>query len=393
MKNCAHKLLIIAMCILLVMSLSGCWNRRELDTLGIVMGVGVDKPMEPGKVQVTAQIVKAGEIKLHNKEGGGGGTQAFWNVSATGNTVFGTLRSITNKSSRKLFFPHNQVLIFGKSIAEDGIQKYIDFFVRDPETRVNVQVLISEDSASEILNAKSELEKIPANDIAKLVEGEAAATSQTRAVRLRDFIVGLMSKTMASTAPYIKISKDSDKEIAMISGTAVFKGDKLIGSMDKREGRGLSWILGDVKSGIIEVEGPGDDKVALEIISASSKMIPAIKNNKITIKVNIHEEGNIGEQTGPENLSKLAEVAALEKKKAEVIRSEVMAAVTKAQQLDADVFGFGEAVHKKYPSQWKSMESKWDEIFKNVQVEVNVDTKLRLMGRIIRPSAPEKGKK
>lgn len=392
MKNRTHKLLKTALCIFLIMNLTGCWNRRELDTLGIVMGVGIDKPMKYGKVEITAQIVKPGEIKLHNKEGGGT-SQAFWNVSSTGNTVFDTLRDITNKSSRKLFFPHNQVLIFDKAIAAEGIQKYIDFFMRDPETRVNVWVLISQDKAKEILDIKSELEKVPANNIANLIKGEAAATSQTRAVKLKDLTVALMSKTTAPTAPFIKISKDDDKKIAMISETAVFKDDKLVGNMNKREGRGLMWVLGDVKSGIIEVESSNNNKVSLEIIRASSKIVPEINNNKIKIKVNIYEEGNIGEQTGPENLSKLTEVSTLEKKKDEVIKKEVLAAVKKAQELNADVFGFGDSVHRKYPKQWKSLEDNWDEIFKDIQVEVNVKAKLRIMGRIITPSVPEKEKK
>jgi Ger(x)C family germination protein len=261
--------------------------------------------------------------------------------------------------------------------------------MRDPETRMNVWILISKSTAKEILNLKSELEKVPANNIAKLVKGQATATSQTRAVMLRDLAVGLMSKTTASTLPFIEISGDGDNKAAMISETAVFKGDKLIGRMDKIEGRGLMWVLGKVKSGIIEVEDSDNNKVSIEIIRSSTKMIPEINNNKIMIKVNITEEGNIGEQAGSKNLSKLKEVEFLEKKKADVIRNEVIAAVKKAQELDADVFGFGDAIHKKYPEQWKKLEENWDELFMNVQVEVDVDAKLRLMGRIIKPSTPE----
>jgi spore germination protein KC len=391
MKNPAQKLFKTTICILLIMSLCGCWNRRELDTLAVVMGVGIDKSMEPEKIQITAQLVKAGEIKPQNK-GVGSYAQAFWNVSATGDTVFGTIRDITKKSNRKLFFPHNQVLIFDKSLAEEGIQNYIDFFNRDPKTRVNVLVLISQGPAMEVLGVKSELEKFPANNIAKLVKVHADATSQTRAVKLRDLSNWLMSKTTASTVPFIKITRDDDIKIATISGTAVFKGDKLVGNMDNIEGRGLMWVLGEVKSGIIKVADSANNKVNLEIVRASSKMVPEINNNKITIKVNINEEGNLGEQTGSENLSKLAAVEYLEKQKAEVIRSEVMAAVRKAQELDADVFGFGEAVHKKYPKQWNSLEDNWDEIFKGIEVEVEVKAKLRLMGRIIKPSVPAKEK-
>jgi spore germination protein KC len=388
MKNCVGILLRIILCILLTLSLSGCWNRRELDTLGIVMGAGIDKATEAEKVQLTVQIVKPGEIKSKNSEGGSG-SQAFWNVTGTGNTIFATLRDMANKSSRSFFFPHNQVIIFGNELAKQGIQKYIDFFMRDPETRMNVSVLIAQGTATEILNVKSELDKVPASSIAKLVKLRSKATSQIRAVMLRDLVPGLMSKTTSFTVPFIKTVTDGDKKVVTVYETAVFKRDKLVGSMNKTEGRGLMWILGKAKSGIIEIKGPGNDMVSVEIIRASSKIVPEINNNTITMKVTIHEEGNIGEQSGPENLSKLIEVAALEKKIDEAIKNEVIAAVKKSQQLNTDVFGFGDAIHKKYPKQWKDLEGNWDELFKDIQVEVKVDARLRIMGRIFTPSVPE----
>ncbi|HEX2927476.1 MAG TPA: Ger(x)C family spore germination protein [Ruminiclostridium sp.] len=394
MKNSPIILIKTFICVFLIISFSGCWNRNELDTLGIVMGIGIDKAEESGQVKVTSQVIKPGEIGASKKGGGaGGGSDAFWNVVNTGYTVFGALRDSTNKTSRKLYFPHNQIILVGREIAEEGVRKYLDFFFRDPEPRVNVWILVSQGTAGEILDVKSEFDKVPASNIAKLIELEAKATSQTMAVRLRNFALGLMSKTTAPVAPFIGISDEGGKKVATISGTAVFKGDKLVGKLDKLEGRGLLWILGEVKSGLIEVEDSTNSKVCLEIIRAKSKMSPEIKNNKIIIKVNINEDGNLGEETGLKNLSKLEEVAQLEKKKSEAIKSEVMAAVKKAQELNADIFGFGEAIHQKYPKQWKELEDKWDEIFPTVQVEVKVQAKIRLMGRISKPAAPEQEKK
>lgn len=389
MKNRFEILLKSSICILLTIILSGCWNRRELDTLAIVMGVGVDKSDAPGKIRITTQIVKPAEIKTQGKDSGGIGAQAFWNLSGTGDTVFSTLREMTDESNRKLFFPHNQIIIFSRAIAKKGIQKYIDFFTRDPETRVNALVLISKGNASDILNVKSEMEKIPANNIAKLITAYSDATSQTNPEPLRALIPGLMSKTTASTVPFIKISENDNKKIVMISDTAVFKIDKLVGSLNKTEGRGLMWVLGKVKSGIIVVSDSNKDKVCIEIIRASSKMMPILNKKRITIKVNIFEEGNLGEQQGPKNLSKLKNVALLQRKIAAAIRNEVMESVKKSKKLDADVFGFGEAVHKKYPKQWKSLEENWDKTFKTIQVKVTVEAKLRLMGRELVPTVPQ----
>lgn len=46
-------------------------------------------------------------------------------------------------------------------------------------------------------------------------------------------------------------------------------------------------------------------------------------------------------------------------------------------------------MHQKYPEEWKDMESNWDETFPDIEVEVNVDANLRLMGRALKPAVPE----
>ena len=387
MKN-LRRLLKTVVCILIIINLTGCWNSSELNELGIVMGVAIDKAEEPDLVTVTAQTIKPGQMASGKKDGGDG-QKAYANFKDTGHSVFAAIRDITNQSSRKLYFPHNQVLIIGKSAAEDGVTKYLDFFTRDPETRLSVSVLVAKNKANEVLDSQPDLEKIPANNISQLVKDEEKSTSQAMEIKLKDFKKRLMSKTTAPIAPIVDIFEEDGKKKAEINGTAVFKNDKLVGTLDKREGRGLLWVLGRVDSTIIETNSSQGNLVGLETVRAEGKFSPELSDDKIKINIDITEEGNIGEQYGPENLSDLHEVAFLELQKAEVIKSDVMAAVKKAQELNADVFGFGDAIHRKYPEKWTSMEDKWDEIFPKIEVEVNVDANLRLMGRTRIPSVPQ----
>lgn len=389
MKSRINFLKLTIICMILILSTTGCWNRRELDDLGIVMGVAFDKTQNPGKVQLTAQIVKPAELKTPRKEGGGGVSEAYMNIKNTGETVFDTLRGFTHKFSQKLYFQHNQVLIFSRDIAQEGLQKYIDFFLRDHETRLTVKVLVAKNKAGEILDVKPQLQKIPAMDITDVLESQAA-TSQTSQVRLEQFVTRLMSKTTAPIASLIEVSGEGNEKTALVSGTAVFKKDKLAGQLDAAETRGLLWVLGEVKSGIIDVDCPGGGKVSLEIIRASSKITPEIKDGKIHIKVRIKEEGNLGSQSCPENFTLPPAIEALEKKKAAVIRSEVLAALKKARKLNTDIFGFGDSVHQRYPKLWKEYETRWDEIFPHIEVTVAVEAKLRRMGRISKPAYPEK---
>ena len=396
MKRRIVILLTVFICIFLILGTAGCWNRRELDTLAILMGMGIDKPSEGEGVKLTAQIVKAAELKTPKSGGGssggggGGAEKAYWNIESSGETVFEALRGFTHESSRKVYLPHNQVIIFGRDTARDGVQKYIDFFVRDPETRLNVWVLVADGEAGDIFDVESEMEKMPALDIADLIEAQAA-TSQTSTVKLREFLARLLSKTTAPIAPVISIAtKGQDKNI-YLSGTAVFKTDKMVYQLGETESRGLLWTLGKVKSGIVVVDCPEHDggKVSLEIIRADAKMTPEIREGRISFKIEVKEEGNLGDQSCTGNLAVPAMMSILEKEENEAIRAEIMAALKKAREYNTDIFGFGEIVHQKYPAQWKELESRWDEVFPGIDVEVVVKAKVNLTGQLARSTNPE----
>ena len=103
-------------------------------------------------------------------------------------------------------------------------------------------------------------------------------------------------------------------------------------TLDETEGRGLSWVLGKAESGIIEAKSPEGNMVSMETVRAKGEFSPEISNGKVKITIKISEEGNIGEQAGSENLSKLSNVAFLEEQKEKVIQSEVTAAINKAKK-------------------------------------------------------------
>ena len=382
MRNRKIVVLII-ICILLALSLSGCWNRRELNTFSILMGMGIDKAEEAGKVQLTAQIIKAGELKSE----GGSDEEAYLTVQSIGDTVFDALRKFTKETNRKIYLPHSQVLIFGEGIAAEGVQKYVDFYVRDHEPRLREKVLVAKGKAEEVLDVKSQLEKIPAVGISSLLRAQGA-TSQATEVTIKEFINRLMSKTTAPVAPLIEISGEGEEQTLRISGMAIFKLDKFVGKLTGSEARGLLWVIDKIKSGIIVVDCPNEEgKMSLEIIRASSKIIPEIQEDKVHIQVKIKEEGHIGDQECPGELSS-ENIKKIEEMKASVIRSEVLSAVEIAQDLNTDVFGFGDAVHRKYPKEWKELEKQWDEVFPEIEVEIIVEAKVRRSGILMKSISP-----
>jgi spore germination protein KC len=52
-----------------------------------------------------------------------------------------------------------------------------------------------------------------------------------------------------------------------------------------------------------------------------------------------------------------------------------------------DIFGFGEAFHRKYKKEWKAIKHNWNEEFKNAEISLEVEAHLRNTGlQIRRPS-------
>lgn len=386
MKKPACSFIKVGIAFFMAMSLTGCWDKMELNNIAIIMGIGIDKAKASNDIAITAQVANAAEMKGYATGSTGPKKEkAYFNIESTGATMYSAIKNFSKKSSRKLFFSQNQIIVIGKEIAEEGLGKYIDFFTRDGETRLLVWVLISDKSANEVLNVDSDFESIPARSIKELIL-QQQYNSEAPMVDLQKFSGKLMSKTTDPILPIIRISMEGNKRLFSLSGAGVLKKDKLIGEMNRLETRGLLWATGQVKKGNIVINDPeSKDKVSLKITRASGKIVPVIKDGEIRMKIIIKEEGNLGDQSSTNDLSNPKAIESLEKEKAYTIKSEVMLALNKAKALDADVFGFGEAIYKKYPDKWKTMEENWEETFKNIAVDVVVEAKIRRTGRITKP--------
>ncbi len=377
-------------CLLALLPLnSGCWNYRELDQLAIVAATGIDRDEERGMVKLTVQVIKPGQVRTSGGEEGGTGGQAQQPVlimESTGVSIFEAVRNFVLKNSRRMYWSHNQVLIIGKKAAEDGVRPLLDFFLRDHEPRPTVWVLVADRDAAEIIRARGGLEKISGVEMGQLIEAQTAA-SKNMTVNLEQFIARLMSKTTSATAPVITISHAQREPRIQLDGTAVFQDDRLIGKLSLRETRGILWVTGKVRSGVITVRAPGTgEKVGLEVIRATGTINSKFLAGQPKVKIKIEVEGNLGCQMSQEDLAKPEMLQSLSRRMAEAIRKEVYAAVDVAKQLRSDVFGFGEALYRSDPKRWKSLEPIWNSSMAKLPVEVDVRASVDRMGLITKPA-------
>lgn len=392
MGNKIRKLtIILILCFFMLPALSGCLGGREINDLEIVIGMGVDKDKDTGKILITAQVVKE-EAAGRSPEGGGGG-KAYWNVSSKGNSVFDAIRQITHKTGNRLFVSHNHVVIFGNDLAAEGLEKYIDFFLRAHEMRPTAIILVAEGRAADVMDAKPETEKFPALNISKLVK-TYGFTSHIYKVNMKDFASNLMSPASAALAPLVGVAMEKESKEINVSGMVVFKNGKMVGELNHDEVRGFLWVIGEVKSGVLFITSPdGQGNAVLEIIKAKSRITPEIKDGKIVMHIEIKQESSLSEQPTAENLATDQAFEKLQKSTEDIIRQEILEAFDKSRALKADIFGFGEMLHKKYSKEWKAIKDNWDEVYPTIELDIGIESKIIKTDLLKKPASPDKKEK
>jgi spore germination protein KC len=85
-------------------------------------------------------------------------------------------------------------------------------------------------------------------------------------------------------------------------------------------------------------------------------------------------------------LTKSAEIQKLSQQWEEETKGEVELAVKKVQLIGSDILGFDDTVERDQLKLWKTIESKWGDIFPGVTVEVSVKTFILRTGMRTKPS-------
>lgn len=371
-------ILTIAICFALVF-IPGCWDRRELNETGLVSGIGVDLVGEDNLL-LSAQVILPLNMKTSSPTGSGGAQKPHVVFSASGKSVFQAARQTVDYTSHKLFYGYAEIIVLNEDVVKRyPLDEILDFFYRDPEFRERTWVLVTKDRAMDIMDTVHPLEIISSYAISD----EIVSNSYKSKTVSNDLLhVHQILKSDGQDATVSVVTKGSDNR-PNISGSAIFKEGKFTAYLTEMESRGLLWVLGKVKSGIVAFPYPDEpeNKISIEIIRAHSKIEPFIKDGKIGINVFVEQVGNIGEMERNLDLTEPGVMDKLARIEEKAIKKEIDWTLKKARQYHCDIFGFGNHVHMKYPKEWRSIENAWrDEIFPEMEINVDVKVMLKQIG-------------
>lgn len=176
----------------------------------------------------------------------------------------------------------------------------------------------------------------------------------------------------------------------VMNGLGVFRQGKLIYWMKDSEARGTEWLLNQIEETVLNIDA--DDKkesVAVNIIYSRTEVKTTMEDGLPVFHVTIAEEGGINETDSYVDLSKREEIMKLERGLEKKTRIDVMQAFQKGQQLESDIFNFGNELKRTNPQEWAALDGDWGPIFAKGRLDLKIKAYIRSTGMSLKPYIPE----
>lgn len=377
------KTIIIIIIFLMLLSTSGCWDKLEINERNFVTAISIDK----NKNQTSEDKLKKensydiGFSVANLKAFFSGEGEPSFLFSATGSSLIDVITHLMNTTNRYIHLEHAKTIIISDELAEDSdsLKEILDGLERNPYISRRTNILISNNTtAKDVISVKSEI----FGQIGFYIDMLLHATNRPARFNpqtLGEFLQQLITYKSA-LIPRITVS---DEDI-LLNGSAVIKDYTLIGYVNGIDTRSIMFINNEVKVEEINVLYE-DILLPFHITYSKAKKRLVEKDDKIKVIIDIDVEGDIRQYKldTKDSLFDNKKLESIEKEINNIIKKQIEDTVSKLQyEYSVDLINVGDYISKYKPKLWKELEDNWDEKFKQIAIEINVDAKIRRIGMI-----------
>lgn len=364
MKNYAFYLVYL----FLLLNIAGCGEVKLLEKVGLTTLIGYD--LGNANDITTTAIVRQVSSDFESK---------ITILTAESETSQGTRIELNRISSKKIMAGQMRVVLFSEELAEQGISYYIETLMKNSEISGNVLLAVVEGQTQSLLEYEYDNIVDIGDHIYKQLEqnikGEQMISSTLHEVGYDHYSIG---KEIA--LPIVT----RNKEQIEISGIALFKEGKMVGTVSAKDSFYVKLIRDNYNIGKLELSIDGEnlpsslnknstDKIDLVFdpiqtkkkVRLTSSSIPEFGLN-ISMKtrlMEIHPEFNVDNPDNSELLNKAT---------AKKLEDEIVRVIGITQEAGSDVFGFGELYRSsvRYSDLTKN---RWRALYKDMKVDVHAD--------------------
>lgn len=369
--------------ILLLPLLSGCYNYRELNELGITTAVSID--YKDNNFYVIAEVINP----IKQQDASSSNNSPFINYNSSSSSLQDAFRKVVLESPRQLYAAQLEIIVLSEEVVNNHLEEVLEYFARDPESRTEIKIIVAKtEDSTKAITLQTLLTSLSSSNIIKSLDLQSKVLGMAYPVTLNELLNMYIDPYLEVVLPSMtlygnyeigdekeNITTSSPKAIVKIDGSTITKDNKILGYLDLEESKILNLINGKLKETIIKMNyydgyiifEPNRIKVSREL---------DIKNN--IIKINISGYSKTKEIQSNINLKDPKEVEKLNK----ALNMELEKKITDTfnsirEKYGTDVFGFQELYYRTNYKYFKENCTNWyEDIYPKIKLEVKANVRL-----------------
>lgn len=337
------------LCLVLCLSLCGCYDGNEVEENAYAVAVGVDKgknaaysytfqisnPLDSGGkegIETTEEKRNDDELDDTNK--------TVDNITVEADDYFHAADKLKSILSKDLSLSHLKLLVFSEEAARSGALEHSELIFREREVRPGTNLCLARSAKDFLVNVKPTLEKSTVRYYELYFKNYKVPYAPV--TQLREFVGRSVDSGNDAVIPEVKDGS--------LEGMGLFSNGRLSTIAKAEEVVLYKLLCGELKSGTVENLG----KTA--VISSAGKPKIKIKLNGETVETEITacikiDDGDLG---APDKLNDDAEEF-----------------LNNSYQTGCDVLGVGRRLKKNFSTQQKWNDFDWRNKIKNCKFTVN----------------------
>lgn len=369
--------------ILLLPLLSGCYNYRELNELGITTAVSID--YKDNNFYVIAEVINP----IKQQDASSSNNSPFVNYNSSSSSLQDAFRKVVLESPRQLYAAQLEIIVLSEEVVNNHLEEVLEYFARDPESRTEIKIIVAKtEDSTKAITLQTLLTSLSSSNIIKSLDLQSKVLGMAYPVTLNELLNMYIDPYLEVVLPSMtlygnyeigdekeNITTSSPKAIVKIDGSTITKDNKILGYLDLEESKILNLINGKLKETIIKMNyydgyiifEPNRIKVSREL---------DIKNN--IIKINISGYSKTKEIQSNIDLKDPKEVEKLNK----ALNMELEKKITDTfnsirEKYSTDVFGFQELYYRTNYKYFKENCTNWyEDIYPKIKLEVKANVRL-----------------
>lgn len=414
-----HRRLWLVVVAVLSLLAGGCWDRTELEDQAFIVYMGIDR--DEGKhLLVTALVAVTQTMALSGQRmaGGGGNRFGFQILTARATTITEAINLLNTGIGRRLVLKHLRGVQLGEPLSRSGAEPVMMELFRSPLARSTVVLSQARGRAFDVISTWRPFEE---TNPGRAPEGLLLAAKQlhnTPPTRMHHFLMrlaapggdpfvsalavnpGVTGKTEEpapgsdGAAKAGEVPRGGGNPVESV-GTAVFRGDRLVGFLDIDETHLLLGLRGEGGKAYITFPDPSapDQTVTMRFQQENlPKLTAAFRGGKPHVQVRLLFEGEVLSVPSGTDYVPAARRERLEKAAASHAERRIRGLLTKLTAWGADPVGFGNLFRRKFMTWDDWLTYDWRKRVPDLQVDVAVKMRIRRYGLYTGPDRVRGGK-